>query len=151
MKGKRQSKILELIRKYDIETQDDLIERLRQEGVSVTQATISRDIRDLKLTKVNTVSGAYKYVQPQSGSGLNMTKLNIPILSSVTSADYSQNIIVIKTIPSMASAIAAGIDGMDIREVLGCVAGDDCVIVITRTEDDASAICNKLRELIKLS
>lgn len=151
MKGKRQSKILELIHKYDIETQDDLIEKLRQEGFSATQATISRDIRDLKLTKVTTGSGIYKYVQPQGNPGLNMTKLNVPILASVTHADYAGNIIVIKTIPSMASAIAAGIDGMEIREVLGCVAGDDCVVVITRTEDDASAICNKLRELIKLS
>ncbi len=151
MKGKRQERILELIQKYDIETQDDLIEKLRLEGCEATQATISRDIRDLKLTKMPTGAGTYKYVRPQSGGGLNMEKLNIPILSSVRSADYAGNIIVIKTIPSMASAIAAGIDGMEMREVLGCVAGDDCVIVIARTEDDASAICNRMRELIRLS
>ncbi len=151
MKGKRQAIILELIGRYDIETQDDLIEKLRLEGFDATQATISRDIRDLKLTKVSTGNGAYKYVQPRENDGLSMTKLNVTILSSVRSADYAQNIIVIKTIPSMASAIAAGIDGMSIREVLGCVAGDDCVIVITRTEDDASAICNRLRELIRIA
>ncbi len=151
MKGKRQEKILEIIGKSDVETQDDLIEMLRQEGFSATQATISRDIRDLKLTKVPTGDGSYKYIQPQASAGLNLSKLSIPIFSSVTSADYAGNIIVIRTIPSMASAIAAGIDGMDIREVLGCVAGDDCVIVITRTEDDSSAICNKLRELIKMT
>ena len=115
MKSKRQGKILELIKKYDIETQDELIARLAEAGIGATQATISRDI-----------------------------------LESITSADYSLNDLVIKTIPSMASAIAAGIDDMDMREVLGCVAGDDCVIVITRTEDDAAFLCRKFRELIKL-
>ena len=151
MKGNRQSKIIELINRYDIGTQDDLLEKLRLEGFTVTQATVSRDIRDLKLTKVAGADGAYKYVQSKNSSGLNISILNVPILSSVTSADYAGNIIVIKTIPSMASAIAAGIDGMEMREVLGCVAGDDCVIVIVRTEDDAALICNKIRELIMMT
>lgn len=150
MKGKRQSKIIELINKYDIETQEDLIEKLRLEGFEVTQATVSRDMRDLKLTKVTDAKGAYKYVQSKGASGSGVSMFNVPILSSVTSADYAGNILVIKTIPSMASAIAAGIDGMEIRSVLGCVAGDDCVIVITRTEEDASSICNRIRELIML-
>lgn len=148
VKGKRQGKIIELVNRYDIETQDDLLEKLRLEGFTVTQATISRDIRDLKLTKVTGDGGAYKYVMPQPAAGLNAAKLNVSIISSITSADYAGNLIVIKTIPSMASAIAAGIDGMDLREVLGCVAGDDCVIAVTRTEEDAGAICNKIRELI---
>lgn len=151
MKGKRQSKIIELINKYDIETQDDLIEKLRLEGFTVTQATVSRDMRDLKLTKITDERGVYKYVQPKSTLPTNISMLGGPILSSVTSADYAGNIVVIKTIPSMASAIAAGIDGMEMRSLLGCVAGDDCVIVISRTEEDASALCNRLRELIRLS
>ena len=151
MKGKRQGKIIELINKYDIETQDELMEKLRLEGFSVTQATISRDIRDLKLTKITGGSGVYKYVLPKPPMGINMNKINVSILASVTSADYANNLIVIKTIPSMASAIAAGIDGMELREVLGCVAGDDCVIAVTRTEDDAEVICNKIRELIAVS
>lgn len=150
MKWKRQNKIIEIIGKYDIETQDDLIEKLRLEGFSVTQATVSRDMRDLKLTKVTDERGVYKYVQPRSTAS-NISMLGGPILSSMTSADYAGNIVVIKTIPSMASAIAAGIDEMDIRSLLGCVAGDDCVIVVARTEDDAASLCNKLRELIKLS
>ena len=151
MKSKRQGKILELIKKYDIETQDELLARLAEVGFSATQATISRDIRELKLTKVTSDSGKYKYIRSNTHSGVSMAKLNTSILESITSADYSYNDLVIKTIPSMASAIAAGIDDMDMREVLGCVAGDDCVIVITRTEEDAAFLCRKFRELIKLS
>lgn len=150
MKSKRQGKILELIKKYDIETQDELIARLAEAGIGATQATISRDIRELKLTKVTSESGKYKYVRSNAHSGVSMAKFNTSILESITSADYSLNDLVIKTIPSMASAIAAGIDDMDMREVLGCVAGDDCVIVITRTEEDAAFLCRKFRELIKL-
>lgn len=150
MKSKRQGKILELIKKYDIETQDELIARLAEAGIGATQATISRDIRELKLTKVTSESGKYKYVRSNAHSGVSMAKFNTSILESITSADYSLNDLVIKTIPSMASAIAAGIDDMDLREVLGCVAGDDCVIVITRTEEDAAFLCRKFRELIKL-
>ena len=150
MKSKRQGKILELIKKYDIETQDELIARLAEAGIGATQATVSRDIRELKLTKVTSESGKYKYVRSNAHSGVSMAKFNTSILESITSADYSLNDLVIKTIPSMASAIAAGIDDMDMREVLGCVAGDDCVIVITRTEEDAAFLCRKFRELIKL-
>ncbi len=150
MKSKRQGKILEMIKKYDIETQDELIARLAEAGIGATQATISRDIRELKLTKVTSESGKYKYVRSNAHSGVSMAKFNTSILESITSADYSLNDLVIKTIPSMASAIAAGIDDMDMREVLGCVAGDDCVIVITRTEEDAAFLCRKFRELIKL-
>ena len=149
MKSKRQTKILELIKKYDIETQDELLGRLREEGFNATQATISRDIRDLKLTKVTTERGVYKYIRSGTHTGVTMAKFNTSILQSITSADYSLNNLVIKTIPSMASAIAAGIDDMDMREVLGCVAGDDCVIVITRTEDDAAFICQRFREIIQ--
>ncbi len=150
MKEKRQEKILELIGKYEIGTQDDLIERLRAAGFPATQATVSRDIRDLRLTKVQYVGGTYRYVPQSSGRDSEITKLNVQIFSSVVNADYAGNNVVIKTIPSMASAVAAGIDEMKIREVLGCVAGDDCIIVVTRTEGDASAICNRFREFIRL-
>ena len=151
MKEKRQEKILELVGRYEIGTQDDLIERLRTSGFPATQATVSRDIRDLRLTKVQSSDGVYRYVQQSAGGDAGVNKLNVQIFSSVRSADYAGNIVVIKTIPSMASAVAAGIDEMELREVLGCVAGDDCIIAVTRTENDASAICNRLRELIRLS
>ena len=148
MKIKRQKKIIELISKFDIKTQDELIDKLHDEGFEVTQATISRDIRDLKLMKVAIGEGEYKYVLHVPGEGIDMTKLNVPILTSVKSVEFARNIIVIKTIPSMASAIAAWIDGMKLEEVLGCVAGDDCVIAVTRTEDEAAAICAHVLEIM---
>ena len=149
MKTRRQEKILELIEKHDVETQDDLMEKLRCEGFSVTQATISRDIRDLKLTKVTTERGVYKYISAASRTDVSAVRLNSSIIGSITGVDYALNDLVIKTIPSMAPAIAAGIDGMATHEILGCVAGDDCVIAITRTEDDAALLCERIRELIK--
>ena len=149
MKNKRQNKILDLISRYDIETQEDLIEKLRADGFNVTQATVSRDIRELKLSKVTTERGMYKYVQSQHHAGVNMTKFNTALADSIISVDYAMNDIVIKTFPGIAPAIATGIDAISSPEILGCVAGDDCIIVVTRTEDDASDISEKIRGLIK--
>ncbi len=149
MKNKRQNKILEIISRYDIETQEDLIERLRAEGYSVTQATVSRDIRELKLSKVTTERGMYKYIQPKSHSGVSIAKFNLALAESITSVDYAINNVVIKTFPSMAPAIASSIDGISSPSILGCVAGDDCIIVVTRTEDDAADFCEKIKALMK--
>ena len=149
MKNKRQNKILELISKHDIETQEDLIEKLRLEGFNVTQATVSRDIRELKLSKVTTERGLYKYIQPQHHAGVNMAKFNLALADSIISVDYACNNVVIKTFPSMAPAIASSIDGIASPDILGCVAGDDCIIVVTRTEDDAADISEKILGLMK--
>ncbi len=149
MKNKRQNKILELISRYDIETQEELIEKLRAEGYTVTQATISRDIRELKLSKVTTERGMYKYIQPKSHSGVSIAKFNLALAESITSVDYALNNVVIKTFPSMAPAIASSIDGIASPSILGCVAGDDCIIVVTRTEDDAGDISEKIKGLMK--
>ncbi len=149
MKNKRQNKILELISRYDVETQEDLIEKLRLEGFAVTQATVSRDIRELKLSKITTERGMYKYIQPQHTSGVNMAKFNLALAESIISVDYALNNVVIKTFPSMAPAIASSIDGIASPDILGCVAGDDCIIIVTRTEDDAADISEKIRGLIK--
>lgn len=149
MKNKRHNKILELISRYDIETQEELIEKLRSEGYTVTQATVSRDIRELKLSKVTTERGVYKYIQPKSHSGVSIAKFNLALAESITSVDYALNNIVIKTFPSMAPAIASSIDGIASPSILGCVAGDDCIIVVTRTEDDAGDISEKIKGLIK--
>ncbi len=149
MKNNRQNMILDLISRYDIETQEELIEKLRLEGYSVTQATVSRDIRELKLSKVTTERGMYKYIQPRHHSGVNMTKFNLALADSIISVDYAINNVVIKTFPSMAPAIASSIDGIASPDILGCVAGDDCIIVVTRTEDDAYDISEKIRGLMK--
>ena len=149
MKNKRQNKILELISKHDIETQEDLIEKLRLEGFTVTQATVSRDIRELKLSKVTTERGLYKYIQPQHHARVNMAKFNLALADSIVSVDYACNNVVIKTFPSMAPTIASSIDGIASPDILGCVAGDDCIIVVTRTEDDAADISEKILGLMK--
>ncbi len=149
MKNKRQNKILELISRFDIETQEELIEKLRSEGFNVTQATVSRDIRELKLSKITTESGVYKYIQPKSHVGVSIAKFNLALAQSITSVDYAFNNVVIKTFPSMAPAIASSIDGIASPSILGCVAGDDCIIVVTRTEDDASDFCEKIKGLMK--
>ena len=149
MKKTRQSKIIELISTHDIETQDELISRLGEYGYSVTQATISRDIRELKLTKVSTGHGGYRYMLPPQSETVTNMKLTSTILDSIISVDYALNTVVIKTAPSLANPVAASIDHMHSPEILGCVAGDDTVIAITRDIDSAEAITNKLKSMSK--
>lgn len=148
MKNERQDKILEMVEKYNIETQEELIYRLSLLGFEVTQATISRDIRDLKLTKIMTPRGVYKYVLPKNYDGSNF-RFKSALSESITKVDWAQNQIVIKTYPGMAQAIATAIDGIDDADVLGCVAGDDAIIVVCRDLDSAGRIGSDIRRLIR--
>ena len=149
MKNGRQEKILELISKYEIETQDDMISRLRADGYNVTQATISRDMRELKLTKVLTARGSYKYVINHSRNHSNNVKLNNAVVDSIVSVNYSGNNIVLKTYPGLAQAVASGVDALNMHSILGCVAGDDTIIVVTRDTESSAQISEKIRELMK--
>lgn len=149
MKASRQDAILELVEKYEIETQDDLIERLRQNGFEVTQATVSRDIRELKLTKVLTGHGGYRYVLPPKDTVQAGSKLNRALLESIVFLDVAMNIVVVKTHPGLAQAVAGGIDSMHMPEIVGCVAGDDTLLNVTRDVESAEVVCNKLKNLIK--
>lgn len=149
MKSSRQDVILELVEKYEIETQDDLITKLRESGFDVTQATVSRDIRELKLTKVLTGHGGYRYVLPPKDSGLGGSKLNRALLESIVLLDIAMNIVVIKTHPGLAQAVAAGIDSLHMPEIIGSVAGDDTLINIARDPESAEVVCEKLKTLIK--
>lgn len=149
MKNSRQEKILELISKYEIETQDDMIARLRADGYTATQATISRDMRDLKLTKVLTARGSYKYVVNQARNHSNTAKLNNAVVDSIVSVNYSGNNIVLKTFPGLAQAVASGVDALHIHNILGCVAGDDTIIIVTSDEEASRDISNKIKELMK--
>ena len=151
MKASRQDAILELVEKYEIETQDDLIEKLRQSGFEVTQATVSRDIRELKLTKVLTGHGGYRYIMPPKESGLGGSKLNHALLESIVLIDVAMNIVVIKTHPGLAQAVAAGLDSLHMPEIVGCVAGDDTLINVARDIESAEIVCEKLKNLIKNS
>ena len=146
MKSTRQEAILKLVSEQVIQTQDELIENLENMGFCVTQATVSRDIRDLKLTKVLTRQGTYRYVIPANASIHTAAKINETLMSAITSIDYAGNIIVVTTYPGMAQAVASGIDSEKSNNILGCVGGDDTIIVVTRNEDAAREFCTAFRE-----
>lgn len=144
MKVKRQNKILEMIERYNIETQEELIEKLRMAGFEVTQATVSRDIHELKLTKQQLSGGGYRYMVPAEG-GEGVKIYDKAVAGSVKSVDYSMNNVVVRTYPGMAQAVAAGIDTLRDENILGCVAGDDCIIVVTRDTESAKALAERMR------
>ncbi len=148
MKIKRHNKILEIIENYNIETQEELIAKLKLAGFDVTQATVSRDIRELKLLKQMSDMGTYKYVVPKNNHSENQHVYSRALASSIKSVDSSMNDIVIKTYPGMAQAVAAGIDSLHETDILGCVAGDDCIIIVTRDTDSAISIAHRITKLI---
>lgn len=148
MKVKRQSKILEIIRDNEIDTQESLAEMLNAEGFNVTQATVSRDIRELKLTKVSVGIGKQKYAAISSDESEIGERLKRVFRDGVTSMDYAQNIIVIKTLKGMAMAVAAALDSMENTEVMGTIAGDDTVFCVVKTETKAIRLIEKLRDSI---
>jgi len=148
MKIKRHNKILEIIENYNIETQEELIEKLRLAGFDVTQATVSRDIRELKLLKQMSDMGTYKYVVPKSNASENQHVYSRAIAGSIKTVESSFNDIVIKTYPGMAQAVAAGVDSLHEGDILGCVAGDDCIIIVIRDPEAAVDIASRIRKLI---
>ena len=148
MKIGRHAKIVDLISKYDIETQEELAERLAKEGYQVTQATISRDIRELKLTKISTNDGRQKYALMQNhGVGMNEKYLRV-LSEGFVSMDMAQSILVVKTVSGMAMAVAVAMDAMHWPEVAGCIAGDDTVMMAVRSVEDTKVLMEKIRELI---
>ncbi len=149
MKRERQQKILEIIEKYDVETQDDLIKHLNQSGFEVTQATISRDIRELKLTKGTAVNGVSKYAVPVAKKEHVIPHFNSVLTDSIVKVDYAGNLIIIKTFPGMANAVATCVDSLKIDDIIGCVAGDDAILVVVRNDDLAEELSDKIRQMIK--
>ena len=149
MKANRQKKILEIINRYQVETQDDLIDRLTVEGYTVTQATVSRDIRELQLTKVLTGKGNYRYVAPKKEDMSPGLKISAALVDSIISVEYALNLVVIKTFPGLAQAVAGSIDNLTIAEVLGCVAGDDTIFVATKNEAAAKNISERIHVMMK--
>ena len=149
MKTKRQSRILELIRNNDIETQEELQSYLEREGFMVTQATVSRDIRDMKLTKISTNGGKQKYIALNEKSEDLSEKYVRVLKDGFVSMDMAQNILVIKTVSGMAGAVCASIDAMNIHEIVGSIAGDDTIMCAIRTTEDTVQIMKKLRKIIE--
>ena len=149
MKTRRQAKILELIQQKNVETQEELSAYLEREGYQVTQATVSRDIRELKLTKIATDNGRQKYAVIADADIGMLEKYARVLREGYVSMDIAQNILVIKTVSGMASAVCAAIDAMKMNEVVGSIAGDDTLICIIRTNDDAVMTMKKLRKLVE--
>jgi len=150
VKYKRHSKIIEIIGSNNIETQDELIAKLRESGFDVTQATVSRDIKELRIVKVATDDDCYKYAV-SSGDELRISaKYRNIIRETIVKVDYANNLIVLKTYSGMAQAAAAAIDGMGWREILGTIAGDDNILVIMRNNEMAESFVKRFKEILRI-
>ena len=149
MKSQRQAKIMEIISNRNVETQEQLLEELMQAGFCCTQATISRDIKELRIVKELTSFGTYRYTAATDEiSGTFSSRLNTIFRQCITNFDYAQNLIVIHTLPGLASAAASAIDAMNMSVVLGSIAGDDTVFVVMRDTNAAAAFCGEIRNLL---
>ena len=149
MKKKRQDKIREIIETQDIETQEELADALRAAGFTVTQATVSRDIREMGLTKQTARSGKQKYVQSGASSPALSEKYSHVLRTGFVHVEQAMNILVIKTVSGMAMAVAAAVDDMKFPEVAGCIAGDDTVMAVVKTVEEATAVKERLLEIVK--
>lgn len=148
MKAKRQSKILELIQSHDIETQEELSTYLQKAGFQVTQATVSRDIRELKLTKIAMDNGRQKYsVLVEVDAGMAEKYVRV-LKEGFVSVDMAQNIVVIRTVSGMASAVCAAVDAMKIKDMIGSIAGDDTIICVIRSADMAASVVGRIRKIV---
>ena len=149
MKSKRQEKILELIHDHSVQTQEQLLAELNDAGFRTTQATISRDIKQLRIIKELGPNGVYRYATaPKPAEHTFSAKLNLIFRQCITSVDYAQNILVIKTMPGLASAACSALDKMNIPEIVGTLAGDDTAFIAMRDVPSASTLCAELREQI---
>lgn len=147
-KGQRHIKIREIITNNDIETQDDLVAALKNAGYNVTQATVSRDIKELHLIKVPLTDGRYKYSLPADRRFDPLQKLKRNLIDAFVRIDSASHLLVMKTLPGNAMAIAALIDHLEWDEILGTVSGDDTILIICRTEEDTETISNRFLELL---
>lgn len=149
MKSQRQAKIIEIISNQNVETQEQLLELLQKAGFRGTQATISRDIKELRIVKELTSLGTYRYATSSGEMSSSFSaKLNTIFRECVVGFDYAQNIIVIRTLPGLASAAGSAIDAMNMHLVVGTLAGDDTVMVVMRDNNAAAAFCGEIKSLI---
>ena len=149
MKSQRQAKIMEIISTTNVETQEQLLQELQSAGFTSTQATISRDIKELRIVKELTSFGTYRYTTvTRELSGTFSTRLNSIFRECVTGFDYAMNIIVIHTLPGLAAAAASALDAMKMSVILGTLAGDDTVMVVMRDTNAAAAFCGEIKSLM---
>ena len=149
MKSQRQAKIMEIISTQNVETQEQLLDALRDAGFYSTQATISRDIKELRIVKELTSLGTYRYTTTQGEvAGTFSSRMNTIFRECVTGFDYAQNMVVIHTLPGLASAAGSAIDAMSLSIILGTIAGDDTVFVVMRDNNAAAAFCGEIKNLL---
>ena len=149
MKSQRQAKIMEIISNRNIETQEHLLQELNKAGFHSTQATISRDIKELRIVKELTNFGTYRYTTATSEvAGTFSSKLNTIFRECITNFDYAQNMVVIHTLPGLASAAASAVDAMNMSVVVGTLAGDDTVFIVMRDMNAAAAFCGEIQNLL---
>ncbi len=146
MKSKRQEKIIEIINTQDIETQEELTAKLTEAGFAVTQATVSRDIREMKLMKVAAADGRQKYTVMTSQDTDVLNKYQNVLSAGIVSMDTAQNIIVIKTVSGMAMAVGAALDSIKIPGLMGCIAGDDTIFCVAKTEQAAADVISNIKK-----
>ncbi|MBR6627772.1 MAG: arginine repressor [Lachnospiraceae bacterium] len=149
MKKNRQTAIAEIIEKNNVETQEELAGYLKKAGFSVTQATVSRDIRDMKLTKVLGENGRQRYAILKHDTEFIGDKYTRVLRDGFVSMDMAQNILVVKTISGMAMAVAAALDALKLPEIVGCIAGDDTIMIAVRTVSDTRLLMDKLRGMVE--
>ena len=150
MKGIRQFKIKEIITGRDIETQEELVEALRQSGMQVTQATVSRDIKELMLIKIPSMSGSYKYALPGETQRPNpIHKLKRSLQDNFTHIDHTENLVIMKCLPGTANAVAALIDSMDSTDIMGTISGDDTILIICRSKEQSKDVVNRFLDMLK--
>ncbi len=149
MKAQRQAKIVEIVSTRDVETQEQLLDALQDAGFFSTQATISRDIKELRIVKELTKFGTYRYrAATTEVSGSFSARLNTIFRECVTSFDYAQNMVVVHTIPGLANGAASALDAMELGVVLGTIAGDDTVFVVMRDSNAAAAFCGEIKNIL---
>ena len=149
MKSKRQEQILKLIGEVDIETQNQMMDALKERGIKSTQATLSRDIKELRLVKELSPNGGYRYVAPSKDENADLTvRLRKIFRECVVSFDTAQNLVVIHTLPGLANAAASALDSMQIPNLIGTIAGDDTAFFAMRSSEDASAFCKEIEDML---
>ena len=148
MKKSRHSKIIELIENYDIETQEELAEKVKAAGYQVTQATVSRDIREMRLTKIPCGNGKQKYYIMQKETGFLGERYGRVLKEGFVSMDNAQNILVVKTVSGMAMAVAAALDDMNLKQIVGVIAGDDTVMAAVRTVEDTYEVMDEIKKVL---
>ena len=149
MKRQRHEVVVDLINRYDIETQEELAAYLREEGFDVTQATVSRDIRELKLSKIATGNGRQKYIIFRNDDSHLGDRFIRVLRDGFVSMSMAQNTLVVKTVQGMAMAVAAAIDAMKFPEIVGCIAGDDTIMAAVKSVDDTMVVMDKINKILE--